>query len=94
MFGFFVNDEPSGIWGNEVGDIFFDMTCAARQWAPSQVDLNYYSGIVDHDHFDFNEKKLRLYKVDRDEDGKQVKILIKEIEPDSFVVKGLMIKPC
>lgn len=61
MFAFFKNDTLENFWGNQVGDVFFDLTIKGMKWDQSQIDLNYYpelENIPAFYEFDRNKKLI------------------------------------
>lgn len=90
MFAFFVNGEFKGIWGNNVGDIFYNNTVEKLEWDITQTKLVRYdvkkSEMRSAFAHEFTESSLIL----KDEQGN----IIKEIEAELFAENGLLHKAC
>ena len=108
MFCFFKDNELVNFWSNSIGDIFADLTCNSLKWDKAKVDLVFYwglEGVPEHYEFDSNKKliikKRHFTQVEsQDENGNVILNEVesftveKEIEPDFFMSKGLIVKPC
>jgi len=108
MFCFFKNDELINFWSNSIGDVFADLTCQALKLNKQEIDLVFYHGLDSiPDHFEIDASKKLIIKKrtvtqveNQDEEGKQIITEVesfsveKEIEPDHFMSKGLMLKSC
>ena len=46
MFSFFVNGEFKGFWSNQIGDMFFSLTCNKLAWSESLTSLCYFPGLL------------------------------------------------
>jgi hypothetical protein len=96
MFGFFVGGEFKGFWSNSVGDVFADLTCSRMNWSKVDVTLVYYPSLGEGelDGAEASVDSVKVYRKESGEDQEELKILVKEIQSDKFMVGGLMLIPC
>jgi hypothetical protein len=108
MFCFFKGNEFVNFWSNSIGDIFADLTCHSMKWDKGQVDLVYYWGLDNMpEHYEFDSNKVLIVKNKvvtqeevLDENGNPSIIenvsytIHKQVDPDFFMSKGVMVKPC
>lgn len=90
MFGFFLDGEFKGAWGNSIGDIFYVNTCDSLEWDITKTKLVHYdvkrSEMRESFSHEFTESALIL----KDEQGN----VIKTIPSELFAENGLLHKAC
>lgn len=90
MFAFFVDGEFKGIWGNKIGDIFYNATIEKLEWDITKTVLVFYdvkksemrSAVV----HEFSPSELVL----KDDLGN----VLKTIPAELFAENGLLHKAC
>lgn len=90
MFAFFVNGEFKGIWGNKVGDIFYNNTIEKLEWDITQTKLVWYEVKKSEMKSAFAHEFYETHLLLRNELGE----IIKEIPSELFAENGLLHKAC
>ena len=88
MFGFFVNGNFEGVWGNRPNDEFFDNTCVSLDWEKSQTTLVYY--LKHREKPEHNYQYFIDKVIERDLEGN----ITKEINSEIYVLNGVKQKFC
>ena len=98
MFGFFVDGEFKGMWGNKVGDIFYNNTVQKLRWDITKTVLVYYP---DHREkrgsfeYTYTLQKVIEKEVIKDEQGNILsEAITNEINSELFAENGLLHKAC
>lgn len=101
MFAFFKNGNLEGVWGNQKGDIFFNLTCQAKNWNPKEMSLVWYeTDGGDYQFMDILPDKIVFYEAVQqgvNEQNEPVYVqgdVAEEVPAEIFVENGLMVKAC
>jgi hypothetical protein len=90
MFGFFVDGEFKGMWGNKIGDIFYNATVEKLEWDITKTVLVHYDVKNSEMRIAFFHEFFPNELVLKDELGN----IIKTIPAELFAENGLLHKAC